>query len=160
MIVLNNEHDAQQASKALKALLNNTPILDVYYNKGAKYLMLKVELPEYVYLMNNQQIRKKIRWQEDEISAGDMLMVVRNNYYWLAEESKVGFIANGDIIEVLKVKERIERYGFNFARATIRMIDYHKEKELDVIRKKSNITNSIIFILTSFMQIQYIKFKS
>ena len=47
----------------------------------------------------NQQIRTKMRWQEDEISSGDMLMVVRNNYYWLAEESKAGFIANGDIVE-------------------------------------------------------------
>ena len=60
-------------------------------------------------------------------------MVVRNNYYWLGEESKAGFIANGDIVEVLRIKEKIERYGFRFARATIKMIDYSKEKELDVI---------------------------
>jgi len=46
----------------------------------------------------NQQIRAKIRWQENEISAGDMLMVVRNNYYWLDDSSKAGFIANGDIV--------------------------------------------------------------
>ena len=89
----------------------------------------------------NQQIRTKIRWQEDEISSGDMLMVVRNNYYWLAEESKAGFIANGDIVEVLRIKERIERYGFNFARATIRMIDYSNEKELDVVLLLDTLTS-------------------
>jgi len=40
----------------------------------------------------NQQVRAKIRWQENEISAGDKLMVVRNNYYWLSDSSKAGFI--------------------------------------------------------------------
>ena len=49
------------------------------------------------------------------------------------EESKAGFIANGDIVEVLRIIKRIERYGFNFAKATIRMIDYSNEKELDVV---------------------------
>jgi exodeoxyribonuclease-5 len=72
----------------------------------------------------NQQIRAKIRWQENEISAGDMLMVVRNNYYWLDDSSKAGFIANGDIVEVVKIKETIERYGFRFAKASVQMVDY------------------------------------
>ena len=53
----------------------------------------------------------KIRWQENEISAGDKLMVVRNNYFWL-KEKRNEFIANGDIVEVIKIKETIERYGF------------------------------------------------
>ena len=81
----------------------------------------------------NQQIRTKIRWQENEISAGDMIMVVRNNYYWLDDKSKAGFIANGDIIEIQKIKETIERYGFRFARASVRLIDYPDEKELDLV---------------------------
>ena len=81
----------------------------------------------------NQQIRAKIRWQENEISAGDMLMVVRNNYFWLDDDSKAGFIANGDIVEVLKIKETIEQYGFRFVKASIKMIDYTEERALDVI---------------------------
>lgn len=80
----------------------------------------------------NQQIRTKIRWYENEISAGDKLMVVRNNYFWL-KEKRNEFIANGDIVEVVKIKETIERYGFRFAKASIRMTDYTNEKELDVI---------------------------
>ena len=88
----------------------------------------------------NQQIRMKIRWQENEISAGDKLMVVRNNYFWL-KEKKNEFIANGDIVEVIKIKETIKRYGFRFAKASIRMIDYNNEKELDVILLLDTLTS-------------------
>ena len=89
----------------------------------------------------NQQIRAKIRWQENEISSGDMLMVVRNNYYWLDDSSKVGFIANGDIVEVVRIKETIERYGFRFAKAIVKMVDYPNEKELDVILLLDTLTS-------------------
>ena len=81
----------------------------------------------------NQQIRARIRFQENEISVGDMLMVVRNNYFWLGEESKAGFIANGDIVEVVRLKETIERFGFRFANVTVQLVDYPDEKDLDVI---------------------------
>ena len=89
----------------------------------------------------NQQIRVKIRWQENEISVGDKLMVVRNNYYWLEESSNVGFIANGDILDVVKIKKIIERYGFRFAKASIQMTDYLNEKELDVILLLDTLTS-------------------
>ena len=81
----------------------------------------------------NEQIRARIRFQENEISTGDMLMVVRNNYYWLGEKSKAGFIANGDIVEVLKVKQTIDLYGFRFAKVSVQLVDYPEEKQLDVI---------------------------
>ncbi|MBL4651670.1 MAG: AAA family ATPase [Flavobacteriales bacterium] len=80
----------------------------------------------------NQQIRTRIRWQEDEISAGDYMMVVRNNYYWLPKESKAGFIANGDTIEIMKIGGDEERYGLRFVEATIRLIDYPDEPEHEV----------------------------
>ena len=89
----------------------------------------------------NQQIRAKIRWQENEISSGDMLMVVRNNYFWLDESSKAGFIANGDIIMVTKINEIIERYGFRFARASVEMVDYPKEKNLDLLLLLDTLTS-------------------
>ena len=89
----------------------------------------------------NQQIRAKIRWQENEISAGDMLMDVRNNYYWLDDSSKAGFIANGDILEVVKIKETLERYGFRFAKASVKMADYPDEKELEVILLLETLTS-------------------
>ena len=89
----------------------------------------------------NQQVRAKIRWQENEISVGDKLMVVRNNYYWLEDSSSSGFIANGDIVDVVKIKEIIERYGFRFAKAIIQMTDYRNEKELDVILLLDTLTS-------------------
>ncbi|RZJ63309.1 MAG: ATP-dependent endonuclease, partial [Flavobacterium sp.] len=50
----------------------------------------------------NHQIRTKILSRESELSTGDFMMVVKNNYFWLEEKSEAGFIANGDIIEILE----------------------------------------------------------
>lgn len=79
----------------------------------------------------NQQIRARIRWQENEISTGDYMMVVKNNYFWLPDESKAGFIANGDIIELTSIGKIQEMHGFKFADVRIRMLDYPDEPELE-----------------------------
>ncbi|GAB4144290.1 MAG: AAA family ATPase [Bacteroidia bacterium] len=79
----------------------------------------------------NQQIRARIRWQEDEISTGDHIMIVKNNYFWLPKESKAGFIANGDTAEILRIRKYHEMHGFRFADVTIRLLDYPDEPELD-----------------------------
>lgn len=80
----------------------------------------------------NLEIRKRILYKEEELSAGDMLMVVKNNYFWLASTTKAGFIANGDMIEILKIRKIEDMYGYRFADAVIRLVDYPEEKELDV----------------------------
>ncbi len=80
----------------------------------------------------NQEIRNRILFREEEISAGDYLMVVRNNYFWIDPNSKAGFIANGDIIELLKIYKYEELYGFRFADVSVRLIDYPDEKEIDL----------------------------
>ncbi|GAG75982.1 unnamed protein product, partial [marine sediment metagenome] len=72
----------------------------------------------------NQGIRNKILWREEEVSTGDFLMVVKNNYFWLQENESVGFIANGDIIEILKINGYQERYGFRFADMILKLKDY------------------------------------
>jgi len=72
----------------------------------------------------NQQIRQRILFKEDELAAGDYLMVVKNNYFWLETNSEAGFIANGDIIEVLEIFAFRELYTFRFAEVKIRMVDY------------------------------------
>jgi ATP-dependent exoDNAse (exonuclease V) alpha subunit len=72
----------------------------------------------------NQQIRSRILSRESELSSGDFMMVVKNNYFWLDEKSEAGFIANGDIIEILEIFRIEELYGFKFARVKIRMVDY------------------------------------
>ena len=80
----------------------------------------------------NLQIRSRIKWLEDEIASGDFMMVVKNNYFWLDDSSKAGFIANGDIVEILKIRGEEEQYGFRFATVTVRMIDYPNEPDLEV----------------------------
>ncbi|MDG1729552.1 MAG: AAA family ATPase [Algibacter sp.] len=74
----------------------------------------------------NQQIRNRILFNEHELTAGDYLMVVKNNYFWIKPTSDAGFIANGDIIEVLEIFSIQELYGFRFAEVKIRMVDYPK----------------------------------
>ena len=81
----------------------------------------------------NQQIRGKIRGQENEISTGDFIMVVKNNYFWLNDSSEAGFIANGDICEILEIRSIKELYGFRFAEVKIRMIDYKNQKPFDTV---------------------------
>lgn len=80
----------------------------------------------------NREIRNRILFLEGEIASGDYLMVVKNNYFWLPPGSSAGFIANGDIVELIRIRKREEMYGFRFADVTIRFLDYPDEKETDV----------------------------
>ncbi|RPD90769.1 DUF2075 domain-containing protein [Aureibaculum marinum] len=81
----------------------------------------------------NQQIRSSIRGQENEISAGDYVMVVKNNYFWLDDNSDAGFIANGDVCEILRIYNYIDLYGFRFAEVNLRMIDYPDQQPFETI---------------------------
>ncbi|WP_459209902.1 ATP-dependent DNA helicase [Aquimarina rhabdastrellae] len=81
----------------------------------------------------NKQIRSRILFQEDQLSAGDFLMVVKNNYFWLDNKSEAGFIANGDIIKVLEIYAIKELYGFRFAEVKIMMVDYPNQKPFETV---------------------------
>ncbi len=81
----------------------------------------------------NQQIRTKIRGQENELSVGDYIMIVKNNYFWLKDSDEAGFIANGDICEILQIYKFKELYGFRFAEVQIRMIDYKNQKPFETV---------------------------
>ncbi|GHA50051.1 ATP-dependent exodeoxyribonuclease [Salinimicrobium marinum] len=83
--------------------------------------------------MYNQQIRNRILFQEEEISAGDYLMVVKNNYFWIKPNSEAGFIANGDIIKVLEIQSIKELYGFRFAEVNVQMVDYPNMKPFETV---------------------------
>ena len=80
----------------------------------------------------NQEIRKRILYKENEISTGDYLMIVKNNYFWLDKDSKPGFLANGDIIEIQRINKYENLYGFRFADVTVKLIDYPEENDLQV----------------------------
>ena len=82
----------------------------------------------------NQGIRNRIFFREEEISPGDMVMVVKNNYFIIDEdEDGAGFIANGDIAEVKKIRKYEERYGFHFADMVLKFPDYNLEIESKVM---------------------------
>ena len=68
----------------------------------------------------NQGIRNQILDREEELCSGDLLMVVKNNYYWRKDE----FIANGDRAVVRRVRNVQELYGFRFADVTMTFPDY------------------------------------
>ena len=89
----------------------------------------------------NQQIRTKILDKESELSVGDFLMVVKNNYFWLKDSDEAGFIANGDIVEVLEIFAFKELYSFNFAKVKIRMVDYPDQKPFEAIVLLNTITS-------------------
>ncbi len=74
----------------------------------------------------NDGIRRTVFYAEEQIDGGDMLMVVKNNYFFTEGEENcpMGFIANGDVAELRRVRNFREMYGFHFADATLRFPDY------------------------------------
>ena len=98
-------------------------IHDAYSRKGIEDTIFIVRSNKRAN-QYNQQIRFKILDREGELSSGDLIMVVKNNYFWLKESKVTDFIANGDVLEVLQIYKFIELYGFRFASVKVRMIDY------------------------------------
>jgi ATP-dependent exoDNAse (exonuclease V) alpha subunit len=89
----------------------------------------------------NQQIRSKILDKDSALAVGDYLMVVKNNYFWLKESDEAGFIANGDIIEVLEIFGFKDLYDFNFAKVKVRMVDYPNQKPFETMLLLNTITS-------------------
>ncbi|MBN1599245.1 MAG: AAA family ATPase [Bacteroidales bacterium] len=81
----------------------------------------------------NQGIRNSILYREEELVTGDLLMVVKNNYYWLQKEEEIDFIANGDIIEVIRIHKYYDMYGYRFVDCTVRLIDYDIETDVKIM---------------------------
>lgn len=81
----------------------------------------------------NQAVRNQILYREDELCAGERLLVVKNNYYWGKEFENFPFIANGDTVTVRRVRSEIEMYGFRFAEVEIELPDYDVETEVIVL---------------------------
>jgi exodeoxyribonuclease-5 len=79
----------------------------------------------------NQGIRNRVFFREEEISTGDIIMVVKNNYYWLKDDENASFIANGDIAEVRRIRKFEEMYGMRFAEMTL----WFRDTELEIDAK-------------------------
>ena len=81
----------------------------------------------------NRQIRTQIMGLENDLAVGDLLLVVKNNYFWLTPESQAGFIANGDVIEILRILSFQELYGFRFAKVHVQLVDYPDQDPFDTV---------------------------
>lgn len=80
----------------------------------------------------NTGIRNRILYREEELTPGDMLIVAKNNYLWAEEYEELDFIANGDVLRVMRVRGDVERcYGLRFATVTVQLPD-HGNLEMDV----------------------------
>ena len=81
----------------------------------------------------NKSIRERILFLESDLSVGDQLMVVKNNYFWLGSDSQPGFIANGDVICINRIEKYIDRYDMKFAEVNVHMVDYPDEPSFDTV---------------------------
>jgi len=72
----------------------------------------------------NNQIRARLLYRDEELSGGDQIMVVRNNYFWLPDNPDTAFIANGDMAKVIRVRREEERYGLRFAEVNLEFLDF------------------------------------
>jgi exodeoxyribonuclease-5 len=115
----------------------------------------------------NEYIRRAINFSESEINAGDMLMVVRNNYTVLPEDSKAGFLANGDFAEVIRIRKFEELHGLRFADLELKLPDYPDQPSfeakviLDVLHSFSpNLNQEEYRALYDSVQKDYTDFKS
>ena len=77
----------------------------------------------------NQGVRARVLWKEDELSNGDRVMVSKNNYFWTKDYKDLEFLANGDMLEIKRLTGMHELYGFHFAKASLRSVDYDWEIE-------------------------------
>lgn len=89
----------------------------------------------------NQQIRQRILFRDEGLCVGDVLMVVKNNYFWLKPADSAGFIANGDVIEVKEIFEFTSIYGFEFAKVRVRMLDYPNQPPFNTVLLLDTITS-------------------
>jgi exodeoxyribonuclease-5 len=103
-------------------------IQSTYSHHGMEETIVITRSNKRANLYNNG-IRGRVLQKEEEIASGDLLMVVKNNYFWSKEYAELDFIANGDIVEVVRILRHHELYGFRFVDVLVRFLDYECEME-------------------------------
>ena len=121
----------------LEDALNNA-----YSNFGFNDVLLVTRSNKRANLFN-QAVRARVRYMDEDLCSGDLMMVVKNNYFWLDEKSEAGFIANGDSLEIKKIIRRKELYGFNFAECIVKLSDYENTPELTLNLLLDSITTEV-----------------
>lgn len=91
----------------------------------------------------NQGIRNSILWREEEISEGDLVMIVKNNYFWLKDNKNVDFIANGDTAVIKKIYRYDDLYEHRFADVKLKFTDYDDlEADVKILLDTLNINSA------------------
>jgi exodeoxyribonuclease-5 len=103
---------------------NLTEMLESSYNRVGQNETIVLCRSNKLANRYNKGIRNTILQYEEDIRMGDLVMVVKNNYHWLRNSPEVDFIANGDILEVMRVRGSRELYGFDFRDLALRFTDY------------------------------------
>lgn len=98
---------------------------DAYYNVGQEGTIIICRSNKRAGEFN-RGIRNRVLDLEDELSCGDILMIVKNNYYYPEQDPDchLDFIANGDVAVVERVLRYREMYGFRYAEVQLRFPDY------------------------------------
>lgn len=107
-------------------------ISDCYDSDGFNKTIIITRSNKRASLFNNG-IRGRILYREDELVAGDMLLVSKNNYFWGMNHEGLDFIANGDVARVLRVKGYANKYGFRFADVELELPDRGVEIDARII---------------------------
>lgn len=93
---------------------------------GAEETLIITRSNKMTNLYNNG-VRARVLWKEDLLSSGDRIMVSKNNYFWAQEYEDLEFLANGDMLEISRLHNEHELYGFHFVKASLRAVDYNWE---------------------------------
>jgi exodeoxyribonuclease-5 len=109
-----------------------TCIEEMYSRDGLEETIVITRSNKRANIYNNG-IRNRILYREEEIAAGDLLLVAKNNYFWGAEQQEVNFIANGDMVEIRRMRRTQELYGFRFCDVTVSMPDYGVELDMKIL---------------------------
>ena len=95
----------------------------------------------------NEGIRNAVLYRESKLSEGDLLMIVKNNYFWCEKIKEIDFLANGDIAQVVRIHGYQELYGYHFADVSLRLIDYQDiEIKVKVILETLDIESAALSI--------------
>lgn len=118
-------------------------LMQCYHDYGTDDTIVVTRSNKRANVYNNG-IRTQILDRESELSSGDLIMIAKNNYYWLKGNAQtnqqddavqpddtdglpsqsVSFLANGDIAQVIRVRNERSFYGFRFADVELRLPDY------------------------------------
>ena len=155
-------HNATTLRKILQAdtpltHLETQPYPDIFrmqsskLKEGLSYAYLKYGLKQTILICASNQeatrynlrVREEILHRKKALETGDLLMVVRNNYRVLPKSSNVGFLANGEFVEVVEVLQEEEQYGFQFATLRLQLPDHPRQPPFeskvltDILRSNS-----------------------